>query len=314
MENKLNIINMADIKAQAVSWLWYPYIPFGKISIMHGDPGEGKTFLVLAITSALTKGEKILNSEQHQPMNIIYQTAEDGLADTIKPRLDAIGADCSRVLVIDESETTLSMCDIRLEQAIKDTGAKLVILDPLQAYLGSNVDMHRANEIRPIFHKLSLVAERTGCAMLLIGHLNKGMGKSSYRGLGSIDITAAARSVVIVGKSPNDPNIRIMAHSKSNLAPMGKSVAFQIKDGVQFIGECDMSVEDLLMGAPARKDVLGSAKELLLSLLSEGEQASEFILQMAKAQNISERTLKTAKKELGVVAKKRGGKWYNSLP
>jgi RecA-family ATPase len=128
-------------------------------------------------------------------MTVIFQTAEDGLGDTVKPRLVQSGADCGRVIVIDESEKELSLSDLRIEQAIIQTGAKLFILDPLQAYLGANVDMHRANEIRPILKRIGAIAEQTGCAIVVIGHLNKGTNKSQYRGLGSIDIQAAACSV-----------------------------------------------------------------------------------------------------------------------
>lgn len=149
---ELNIINMADVEAVAVKWLWKPYIPLGKITIIQGDPGEGKTTLALSIAAVLTQGEKLPNEAESQaPMNVIYQTAEDGLADTIKPRLEAVNADCTRVLVIDESKEELSMTDERIEKAIQQTGAKLIILDPIQAYIGANVDMHRANEIRPVY-------------------------------------------------------------------------------------------------------------------------------------------------------------------
>lgn len=309
----LKLIKMTDIETQEVHWLWDPYIPFGKITIVQGDPGEGKTHFILAVASALTNGEQLLNSERLSPMTVIYQTAEDGLADTIKPRLEMMNADCDKVIVIDESTQALSLSDERIEQAIKETGAKLLILDPLQAYLGADVDMHRANEIRPIFHALGLVAERTGCAIVIIGHMNKGGGKSGYRGLGSIDITAAARSVLVIGKSPQDPQVRVMAHSKSNLAPQGSSIAFEIGDKFRFIGECDVTVDELLNGF-GRRDVLGEAKQLLSSLLSDAPQPSKLIAEKSRALNISERTLKKAKKELGIVAEKIGENWFCKLP
>ena len=112
-------------------------------------------------------------------MNVIYQTAEDGLADTIKLRLEAAKADCSRVLVIDDSYSELTLCDERLEQAIRETGAKLIVLDPPQAYLGNDVDMHRANEVRPVMKRIAAMAERTQCAVILIGHMNKMQGQKS---------------------------------------------------------------------------------------------------------------------------------------
>ena len=150
-------------------------------------------------------------------MNVIYQTAEDGLADTIKPRLESAGADCTRAGHRRE-QRELTLCDARLEEAIRRTGAKLIVLDPLQAYLGSNVDMHRANEVRPVLKRLSLMAERTQCAVILIGHMNKAQGlKSGYRGLGSIDFRASARSVLIVGRLKSGDTLRIVAQDKTAL-------------------------------------------------------------------------------------------------
>ena len=144
--NKLKLLTMSDIPAEEVRWLWYPYLPRGKITIIQGDPGEGKTTFVLALAALLTRGLPMPGcTESRPPMNIIYQTAEDGLADTVKPRLTALGADCSKVLVIDESERELTLSDRRLAQAIQETDAGLFVLDPIQAYLGDGVDMHRAN-------------------------------------------------------------------------------------------------------------------------------------------------------------------------
>ena len=180
----VKIIRMSDVELTPVEWLWKPYLPFGKLSVLQGNPGEGKTYFAMHLAAACTNGKLLPNMERMEPFNVIYQTAEDGLADTIKPRLESAGADCTRVLVIDEGKRELTLCDARLEEAICRTGAKLIVLDPLQAYLGSDVDMHRANEVRPVLKRLSLMAERTQCAVILIGHMNKAQGlKSGYRGL-----------------------------------------------------------------------------------------------------------------------------------
>lgn len=206
---------------EEIEWLFYPFIPYGKVTIIQGDPGEGKTTVVLQIIAKLTKGEPILNEITEEetgvkPINVIYQTAEDGLGDTIKPRLLAAGADCSRVLVIDDQDQPLTMVDARLEEAIIQTKARLVVLDPIQGFLGAGVDMHRANEIRPLMKRISVLAEKYQCAIILIGHMNKNSnGKSSYRGLGSIDFQAAARSVLIVGRVKDEPEIRVICHVKS---------------------------------------------------------------------------------------------------
>ena len=167
MSEKTKIICIDDIQSREVDWLWYPYIPYGKVTIVQGDPGEGKTSFALALIALLTTGQPLPEQERDgEPVSVIYQTAEDGLADTIKPRLESYGADCKKVLVIDDTEVGLTLSDKRLEEAVNETGAKLVVLDPIQAYLGRDVDMHRANEVRPVFKRLCAMAEKTGCAVL----------------------------------------------------------------------------------------------------------------------------------------------------
>ena len=268
---ELRLIKMSDVEPTKVEWLWYPYIPYGKVTIIQGDPGEGKTTLILNLAALLSKGEKLPESEEKSdPINIIYQTAEDGLSDTVKPRLIAANADDERITVIDESKSELSLTDERLEQAIIETKAKLVILDPLQAYIGANVDMHRANEIRPVMKHLSEVAQRQQCAVVLIGHLNKAIGmKSSYRGLGSIDIPASARSVLLVGRIKDNPTVRVMAQIKSSLAPEGEPIAFELnkETGFHFIGKYDISIDDLLNGTSSVSK-LEQAEKLLNDMLS----------------------------------------------
>lgn len=131
----MKLIKMDEIQTEKIRWLWYPYIPYRKITLIQGDPGEGKTTFILVVVAFLTNGQPILDTGDNiEPVKVIYQTAEDGLADTIKPRLEEVGADCSKVIVIDESEQALTLSDERIEKAIIKTGAKLLILDPLQAY------------------------------------------------------------------------------------------------------------------------------------------------------------------------------------
>ena len=317
MKKELKLINMADVAVEQVRWAWHPYIPQGKLTIVQGDPGEGKTTFILALVSLLTKGDPLPGEELHrEPIRVIYQTAEDGLADTVKPRLLATGADCSKIIVIDESEHSLTLSDERLEKAIVATGARIIILDPLQAYLGGNVDMHRANEVRPVLSRLAVVAERTGSAVILIGHMNKAQGaKSSYRGLGSIDFRAAARSVLLIGRTKENPSLRIVAHDKSSLAPAGKSIAFEIADGgaVLWKGFCETTVDELLYGnAPVQTKTM-QAEELLCEMLKNPTPAVE-VYNKAKTRGICERTLKAAKKNVGVVAMRVSGHWVWNLP
>lgn len=325
-KTELKIISMADVEEEEVEWLLYPLIPFGKVTIIQGDPGEGKTTLALQVIAKLTRGEAVLpfdkplwvaESEEkteldRQPMNVLYQTAEDGLGDTIKPRLNAAGADCSKVLVIDDKEKALTMMDSRLEEALIETGARLVVLDPIQGYLGADVDMHRANEIRPVMKRISTLAERYRCAIVLIGHMNKASGgKSSYRGLGSIDFQAAARSVLIVGRIKDDPEIRVICQVKSSLAPEVKPIAFRLdkQTGFEWTGEYDINVDELLSG-DCRGQKSKSAKEFLKEILADGQMACKDIEEEAKDRGIRKKTLWNAKKELNVDSIKIGNQWY----
>lgn len=308
----LKLIYMEDVQTREVNWLWYPYIPYGKITVIEGDPGEGKTTLALTLAALLSRGQPLPCDDDipYEPINIIYQTAEDGIDDTIKPRLEKANADCSKIRVIDETEKELSMTDERLEQAIAETNAKLVILDPIQAYIGSDVDMHRANEIRPVLKRLGIIAEKYGCAIVLIGHMNKASGaKSTYRGLGSIDIQATARSVLLVARIPDKPNIRIMAQDKSSLAAAGDSIGFEISEGRGFecIGPYDITVDELLAGKEGRgRKKLDVAIAFIKEYFGvESEVSSKDIEEEAAKKGIKRNTLLSAKKKLGIMAGNR---------
>ena len=326
-EPNLKLINMEQVEVEKIDWLLYPFIPFGKVTIVQGDPGEGKTTMVLQIIAKLTKGEAVLPSGSDEPaleaktmdlepVNVIYQTAEDGLGDTIKPRLLSAGADCSRVMVIDDNDQALTMMDARLEEAIIQTKARLVVLDPIQGFLGTDVDMRRANEIRPLMKRVAVLAEKYHCAIILIGHMNKNSnGKSSYRGLGSIDFQAAARSVLIVGRIKDETEIRVVCHVKSSLAPEGKSIAFRLdKDtGFEWIGEYDISADDLLSG-DNRGQKIHEAKEFLKEILVSGSVAQTKVAEEAESRGIKKKTLWNAKKELEIECVKIGNQWFWMLP
>lgn len=310
------MIQMEDVQRQEVKWLWFPYIPYGKLTIVQGDPGEGKTTLILNLASCLSKGMGF-DGERLESMNVIYQTAEDGLADTVKPRLEEAGADCKRILVIDDSEKALTMSDERLEQAVLKVNAKVLILDPIQAYLGDGVDMNRANEARNMTKRLGNLAEKTGCAIILIGHMNKsGGGKAAYRGIGSIDFFAVARSVLLVARVASQPSVRVIAQIKNNLAQEGAPVAFELRDNkFEWIGKYDITVDELLGGyANGNGNKLLHAKKALKEWGNETAMLlSSEIFEKGKALGISQRTLEQAKKEIGIKAIRKGTKWYWEL-
>ena len=309
-KTQLKMIKMSEIETQEIKWLWYPFIPYGKLTIVQGDPGDGKTTMILNLAAQLSKGKCFEGgSGVDAPMKVIYQTAEDGLADTVKPRLEKAGADCEQILVIDESDKSLSMIDERIEEALKTTGAKMLILDPIQAYLGGGMDMNRANEAREMTKRLGQLADKYECAIILIGHMNKAAGnKAAYRGMGSIDFFAVARSVLLVGRVEGEPNIRAVVQIKNNLAEFGHPKAFRLSDdGFEWMGDYDITVDEVLGGiAP-----LEQAKRLLMELAKTNNMMlSSEIVGLAVEEDISKRTMEMAKKTLNIQAKKINNAWY----
>ena len=304
-EPPVPMIRMSEVVGTDVEWLWKPYIPFGKVSILQGNPGEGKTYFAMQLAAACTNRKPLPCMDELEPFNMIYQTAEDGLGDTVRPRLEEAGADLDRILVIDDGDRPLTLTDERLEKAIRENHARLVIIDPIQAFLGANVDMNRANEVRPVFRKLGDIAQDNRVAILLIGHLNKANGMTSLqRGLGSTDIIAAVRSALFIGKLKDDPTIRILTHEKSSLAPAGDSIAFSLGDGEGFswIGAVEITADQLLSGAkeaPTKATKVEQGVKLLEEMLRNGAKASNRdILVRAKSLGISRRTLNDSKARL----------------
>ena len=317
IKTELKIIRMSEVQSQKIEWLWYPFIPYGKLTIVQGDPGDGKTTLILNIAAKVSRGEGLENGMNvSKPINVIYQTAEDGLADTVKPRLEKAGADCERILVIDESDKSLSMVDERLEQTLLQTQAKMLILDPIQAYLGGGMDMNRANEAREMTKKLGILAEKYQCAIVLIGHMNKAGGnKAAYRGMGSIDFFAVARSVLLVGKIEGESNLRAVVQIKNNLAEFGHPKAFSLSEnGFTWIGDYEITADEVLGGVVPKANKLEQAKLFLRELSKNNNiMPSNDIFDIAEKNNISKRTLENAKKELGIKAKKINNCWYWAL-
>ena len=316
-KTELQLIKLSEIQSQEVSWLWFPFIPYGKLTIVQGDPGDGKTTFILNIAAKLSKGESLGGGMNlTEPLNVIYQSAEDGLADTVKPRLEQAGADCEKISVIDEKIKSLSMIDERLEEAVIKTGAKLLILDPIQAYLGGGMDMNRANEARDMTKKLAALAEKYQCAIVLVGHMNKAAGnKAAYRGMGSIDFFAVARSVLLVGRVEGEENIRAVVQIKNNLAAFGHPKAFALsEDGFQWLGDYEITADEVLGGIAPKANKMEQAKRLLRELAeTNNAMQSNEIFSLADKQGISKRTLENAKKELGVRAKRINSTWYWEL-
>ena len=312
---ELKLIRMSDIHPEPVEWTWEPYIPSGAITLIQGDGSAGKTTVTLAIAAAMTRGDALPGGGSLIPSNVIIQNGEDSYAQTIRTRLEQMGADCDRVHIIDEDEKALSLSDARIEEAIARTNAKLCLLDPVQAYFG-RANMNSANGVRPLMKKLGEVAARHGCSILLVGHLHKKASKAAYAGLGSIDIFAAARSVLTVGYTNADENIRAIVQNKNNLAPAGKSQAFSIDpvNGFTWLGECDATVDEIL-GKPRKPESqFAKARRFIETILSHGPVLAVEVMERAEAEDISLSTLNRAKEALGAISAKRGEHWYWILP
>ena len=309
------LVCMAEIEEREVDWLWKPYIPFRKITIFRGDPGLGKTFFALMVASIVSNGWAFpsdLGFKQITAGNVLFLTAEDDLEDTIKPRLRRAKANMDRVFSFTDY---ITFSDPRFEGILKETTPRLVVIDPLQACLGEGVDMHRANEIRPIFSYIRQLAEKYHFALIILEHLNKNIGgKAIYRGLGSMDITGAARSILMFGCDPENDNNKGFMHAKSNLERKGEIVGFSITDGgIEWNPHTTLTADMILgnslkTGRPSHE--VDEAVEFLKKHLEGSFITADEIYEKAEAHGISKRTLQRAKKEAGVDAVQKDRKWY----
>lgn len=316
-DNGVKLRRMADVQAEAVSWLWQPFIPKGKVTLEEGDPGMAKSWASLAIATAVTLGKGLPGQELTEPANVVIISAEDGLADTIRPRLDDMGADVNRIFAIEGALTLDENGFALLESYLERVKPALLVIDPLVAYMGAGVDIHRSNEVRHVMAQLARLAEKFGVSILAIRHLTKGgMSKAIYRGLGSIDFTAACRSVLLAGCDPENPQSRALVHIKSNLAPFGPSIGYEIREGgFYWTGESSLTAAQILAADNgAGTSELDEAMTFLKDELADGEVAAKDIYQAAQDTGIAKRTLERAKAKLQAKSRKIGDTWFWYFP
>ena len=312
---------LSDYESEETQWLWEPYIAQGTVSLISGLGGKGKSFLSMAIAAAVTKGMPLPSDTAHlPPSNVLMKNSENHLKRIIRPRADIVGADSNKIILLDEGETRLTLTDDRIERVIVQDKIALAIIDPLQAHLPRGVSMNNAESIRPVFTHLARVAERTNCAILLVGHVNKGTSASSDRLLGSADIFNSVLSVMLVGKTDADEGISSMVHYKSNMDELGSSQNFRLSKhgGFEWLGVSDATASDVLKENNSGGDAsavfsdaekLEGAKDLLSDLLRDGAYPSEEVFQIAKQNGISDSTVNRAKSSLGVKSYKDGAIW-----
>jgi hypothetical protein len=325
------VISMDTVTRTPVTWLWWPYLAIGKLTMVDGDPGIGKSLLLTQIAAALSKSYPLPDQDGKAtfatggPHVTVMLSTEDGLADTLKPRLDDAQADCRKIKVLthwkdDDGELhPFTFFDMPILQKVLDEyHPRLVIIDPIQAYL-SGIDMNRANETRPLLAALHQLAEQYQCAIACIRHPAKASqgGKALHRGLGSVDFIGAARTGLFVEQHPLDETKVLVAQSKSNIGPLGRTLIFS-KEGGQFewCGRSRLSAE-MLAGSGRGPDphafleaVIWLERRLEDGLLV----ASTLLREEAEEEGISFPTLRRAKKALRVESHKREQEWYWQLP
>lgn len=320
-----HLTRLSDVNARRVDWLWRGRIPLGKVTVVDGDPGLGKSLLSLDLASRVSPLRTMPDGTKGNldgPAGVVLLSAEDDPADTIRPRLEAAGADVSRIVILSglrDGDTLRlpTLADLEaIKQAITAVDAKLVIIDPLMAYLPGKIDSHRDQDIRRSLAPLAALAAETGVAVLVIRHLNKAEGKNAlYRGGGSIGIIGAARSGLLVAKDPEDEDRRILAVTKANLAQTAPALVYRIAvtaDETPYLsweGATDYTANSLLATQADGEDrsTLDEAKEFLRGLLRSGAVPAKEVQKQADQACISFATLKRAKAVLKIIARKRGG-------
>lgn len=323
-----------DVRASKVEWLWPGRLPLGKLAILDGDPGLGKSSLTLDLAARVSRGQPMPGETDARPAaNVVLLSAEDGLSDTIRPRLENAGADLTRVFALDAVPNGAGQPGRPpvfpddagwLHDMIRMQNARLVVIDPLMAFLGMNVNAMNDQNVRRALFPLSRLAEATGATILVVRHLNKNpQGAAVYRGGGSIGIIGAARIGLLVAQDPDDPQGRVLAVSKSNLAAKAATMRFRVvteDDGprLQWAGEAAFSADELLKPEPsAEAPVIADAIEFLQAMLNGGPVRVPELFDEAHRLGLSDITLRRAKANLGAIAytmpTETGKEWYWAL-
>jgi AAA domain len=324
-----DLVLVADVDREQVTWLWRDRIPRGKVTVLDGDPGTGKSTLTLTIAAKVTTGSPFPDGARPERGDVILLSAEDDIGDTIRPRLEAAGADLARCWVLPDVTPVVPPeakpepprppefpADLdALEGMVKDKAAALVVVDPLMAFLSGQVDSHRDQDVRRVLASLGYMAARTDAAVVIVRHMNKGTGSALYRGSGSIGIVGAARAGLLVAPDPDDDSRRVLAMTKSNLAKMPDALAYRLVNDelygvaqVVWEGSSRHTASDLVRPrvdeehAPA----LAEAVRVLEETLADGPLPAGNVKRMAATAGVAERTLQRARHALGVTARRQG--------
>lgn len=323
-----DLVCLADVEALPVPWLWKGYLAFGMLAMLSGDPDAGKTFIALAIAADLSNGRLPVSGGLCAPITTLYLSRENAAEYVIKPRFNALGGNAKRFHLLKGSvqgagdtaiRSGITLKDIALlESALERTSAKLIVIDPIQSYLGADVDAHRSNETRPVMDGLIGLAERHHACVMVVRHLSKASGgRAIHRGLGSIDLTGAVRMEMIAGNAAGDPNSRALVQIKNNVGPRADSLGYEIlgeemEARLEWRGKSQLTADDLLApDAEAEgRSAVAEAADFLREQLSTGQK---LVKELEKEFPIH--TLQRAARKVGIKRSRDGerGSWLWSL-
>lgn len=321
LSRRPEILTLSQVEARDIDWLWRPYLPNQMLAMLSGDPGAGKTYIAMAISAAVTLGYEPNTGMPNSPADVLCLSVENSPEYVLRPRFDKLGGDASRFHILRGSVAgvgrnalrgSVKLSDVSLlRDALKRTNARLVIVDPIQSYLGADIDAHRSNETRPVLDGLARLAEEHKCCILLVRHLGKAQtARAIHRGLGSIDLTGAVRTELMAGSSPKDAAQRALVQVKSNLGQFGASIGYAIEaDGTfNWTGESQLTASAILAPELNGEETgrIAEARDFLSGALTQGARAVRDVQAEASQAGVSERTLKRAKADLGVISRKRG--------
>lgn len=313
-KQRLSLVCVEDVEEEEVKWLYCPYVPRGKLTLCAAYPGTGKTYLLCYMAACVSTGRSFFNLVpfSNEPEKVIYLTAEDGIGDTIKKRMRICGADMRNIYTVTECKTQLLFNSPEIEEYLKEVRPALMIFDPFQAYIGSDVDMNAPNKTREQMGHITELAQKYDVAVVIICHFNKnGKGDAITRILGSTDIMGSCRSYIALGNVPGEDELKFMSHEKSSLERRGKTILFEIdpdNGGIVYKGENALTMDDYTAirnkkrakAAPA----IEGAKEFLINNMPEGRRLAQELMNLAKANRISDMSLRRAREELGIITQK----------
>ena len=313
-------IKLSEVPPEDIEWMWYPRIPIGHLTALEGDPGEGKSYITQSIAADASQGRAFFEEASGAPRTILFFSAEDHLGATVRPRIEAMGGDLDKIFVDDDPFGFDKKGFAIMRGYLNDLYPGLIVIDPIVNYLPDTVDMHRANEVRGVLKILAGMAAEFHLAVIIVRHLSKGStSKAIYRGQGSIDFSAACRSVLMAGHDPDDASKKGLAQIKSNLGPLSDPVGYSVADGVfEWTGDTDLTVSRMLApeGGHSSGNAVKEAREFLREALQDGPKEANLIKKDAKTLGITTYTLRRAKDAMNVVVAKEtfAGGWKWSLP